>query len=436
MTSPEGLARGVAALDIASLLPPRRSVSASTGEVALRDSIVLGDGLALAVLTGEDGLMVAPLVVGEGERVRRAAPGDGAFEGLLARLAAGGSAGRFSFETVGQAPVVTGERAIDVDQSNESVVVGERVVVKLYPLTGGIVGTGSDLPAHLVSVGFAAMPTPFGTVCWRDDDSRQWVVARASAFLPGARDGWEWYLARLLGWLDSEVDDTAAFEPGRLLGALAAEMHAALATASHVVPTPVRAAEESVARAWLQAAHTVADDALALSGGEEGSRLAMREPVIRAELDRLGEAAGSIIMRVHGDFHVGQVLEWQGGYAITDFDGNPMAPPDERVARDTPVRDVAAFVRSIDHLGRIASTRRRGRDDAVSAWIELSRAGFLEAYIGELERRGEGRLFEERLLRPLEIAQECHEYVYAARFLRGWRYVPDLAMRWLIPMED
>ena len=397
---------------------------------------MLGEGLVLAVLIGEDGLMVAPLVVGDGDRARRATPGDGAFEGLLARLAVGGSTGRFSFEPASAAPVVTGERAIDVDQSNESVVVGERVVVKLYPLTGGIAGVGSDLPAHLVSVGFAAIPTPLGTVCWRDDDDRRWVVAKASAFLPGARDGWEWYLARLLGWLDGEVDDAAAFEPAQPLGAMAAEMHVALATASLVVPTPVRAADESVTRAWRQAAHAVADDALRLTDGDEGSRLALREPMIRAELDRLGEAAGTVVSRVHGDFHVGQVLEWQGGYAITDFDGNPMSSPDERGAPDTPVRDVAAFVRSIDHLGRIASTRRQGRDDAVGVWIESSRAGFLEAYLGELERRGEGRLFDERLLRPLEIAQECHEYVYAARFLPGWRYVPDLAMRWLIPMED
>jgi len=46
------------------------------------------------------------------------------------------------------------------------------------------------------------------------------------------------------------------------------------------------------------------------------------------------------------------------------------------------------------------------------------------------------RLFDERLLRPLEVAQECHEYVYAARFLPRWRYVPDLAMQALFPTKD
>lgn len=390
----------------------------------------------LAVLSDPDGLIVAPIVAGDGQPARRAVPGDGVFERLLSRLASGGSAGRFSFAPAGRAPVATGERAIDVDQSNESVVVGERVVVKLYPLTGGVAGPGSDPSPHLISVGFTSIPTPFGTVCWRDDEDRRRVVATACTYLPEARDGWEWYLARLLAWLDGEVDDAAAFEPAGLLGAMAAEMHAALATACDIVPTPTGVADETLDGAWRRAAHTVADDALALTDGDEGSRLASREPMIRAELDRLGEAAGSVIMRVHGDFHVGQLLEWAGGYAITDFDGNPLALPDERGTPDTPVRDVAAFVRSIDHVGRIASNRRPRRDEGVTAWIESSRASFLEAYRGELEARGERRLFDERLLRPLEIAQECHGYIYAARFLPRWRYVPDLAMCSLIPMEE
>jgi maltokinase len=99
------------------------------------------------------------------------------------------------------------------------------------------------------------------------------------------------------------------------------------------------------------------------------------------------------------------------------------------------VRDVAAFVRSIDHVGRVASRRKPGREDAVETWIDRSRAAFLGAYRTELEAGAE-RLFDERLLRPLEVAQECHEYVYAARFLPRWRYVPDLAMRAMFPAED
>lgn len=423
-------AERVWALDAGALLPPNRSASAAGGAVTVHDSFELGDGLYLMVVTDAQGLLVAPLVVSPGREARRAEPGDGVFERLLARLAAGGAQGRFSFEPIGQVPVGAGEQAIDVDQSNESVVVGERVVVKLYPRTGGVSAADGDLPGRLAAAGFTSIPSLFGMVSWRDDDGRRWVLARASEYLPDARDGWEWYLQRLLAWLDEPVDDDALV-PARTLGALAAHMHAALATVSTGV------ADIALAASWRAAAHAVADEALALTGGVEGSRLAACEPAIRAELDRLGEqwVTGSAVMRIHGDFHVGQVLEWRHGYAITDFDGNPLASPGEPGPLDTPMRDVAAFVRSIDHLGRVASARRPGREHAVDAWIGASRAAFLEAYVAELDTRGQRRLFDERLLRPLEVAQECHEFVYAARFLPTWTYVPDLAMQALLPEE-
>ena len=115
-----------------------------------------------------------------------------------------------------------GERVIDVDQSNESVVVGERVVVKLYPRTAAGPQPGLELPAHLASVGFTALPRPLGAMTWTEDDGSDVLLVTAAAFLPGARDGWDWYLERLLAWLDGEADEEVAFgpapEPRRLGG--------------------------------------------------------------------------------------------------------------------------------------------------------------------------------------------------------------------------
>ena len=240
-----------------------------------------------------------------------------------------------------------------------------------------------------------------------------------------------------MGWLDGDVADAAALEPAADLGGIAARMHLALATPSDVLAEPLMAADESVADAWRLASLAVADEALSLTDGDEGARLRHRADAIRDELERLCQlGAGATMTRTHGDFHVGQVLEWEGGYAVIDFDGNPMASPAERGAFDTPMRDVAAFVRSIDHLGRVASKRRAGRDADVERWISSSRDGFLGAYLRGLDGSNMPHLFDRELLRPLEVAQECHEYVYAARFLPRWRYVPDLAMRALVPVRD
>ena len=420
------------------LLPPRRRAT-TTSEAGAEplDQLGLGSGRALAIAGVGPGFAVVP--VADADRSpRRAVAGDGVFAAILRAMRQGRLDGAFRGEAFDGAvdARTTDEVAIDVDQSNDSVVVGGSAVVKLFPLTSPGPQPGLDLPVHLAAVGFPFLPAPLGALRWTSPAGDDVVLATAASFLPGAKDGWDWYLARLLGWLDHEVDDETAFEPAPLLGRIAARMHAAFATASEVVPHAVSIADASTAEAWRRVALAVADEAIALTDGDEGSRLAARADPIRAELERLGDAAGAVTTRVHGDFHVGQVLEWDGGYAVTDFDGNPMAPPGERGAPDTPVRDVAAFVRSIDHLGRVASRRRPAHDDRIESWIASSRRGFLDAYRDELHVRGMSELFDERLLRPLEVAQECHEFVYAAGFLPRWRYVPDLAMRALVPMED
>lgn len=429
---------------VAELLPQRRREGATpAGPARLLDHLALAPGLSLVVAAVGGAFALVPVADADGHR--RAVAGDGAFAAMLRVMLEGRRMGAFSGEAVAAdregAPAISvplgaeDERAIDVDQSNDSVVVGGASVVKVFPLTGVGPQPGLDLPVHLASVGFTSLPSPLGALRWRSPTGDEVVVATAAAYLPGARDGWAWYLERVLAWTDGAVRDDVAIAPSRRLGAIAAQMHASLATPSRVLPDPVREADGATVASWRRSALETAEQAFALTGGEEGTRLRAREARIRAAIDELGDAAGAPMIRVHGDFHVGQVLEWEGGYAVTDFDGNPVAPPDRRAALDTPVRDVAAFVRSIDHLGRVAGARRPGRERDVEAWIATARTSFLDAYLEDLELGGAAGLFDERLLRPLEVAQACHEYVYAARFLPRWRYVPDRAMQALIPGE-
>ena len=435
----EMLGEHVARLGGAGLLPPRRVEGGATlSEITLRDLLPLPGGQVVSVLRSGDEVVVAPLVPGHAN-ARRAAAGDGAFEGLLALMERGEPVGRFTFRRFSRptdhatAGELRGERAIDVDQSNESVVVGERVVVKLYPFTAPGPQPGLELPVHLAEAGFDRIPTPVGAVTWTDDDGEEVLIATAAAYLPGARDGWAWYLELLLAWLDGKIDVASALAPAREVGTVAAGLHAALATPTSVLPEPVHVVGPATLESWRVRAGATLDEALALTGGPEGDRLRAVEGRARAELDAFDDLPGTLAMRIHGDLHVGQFLRWAHGLAVTDFDGNPMAPPAERSALESPVRDLAALVRSVDHLGRIAQRRREGRDADIAEWIARSVAALTEAYWEELAARGRADLFDGRLLRPFEIAQEAHEYVYAARYLERWRYVPDLAMAAMFP---
>ena len=124
------------------------------------------------------------------------------------------------------------------------------------------------------------------------------------------------------------------------------------------------------------------------------------------------------------------MLRWDGGDALSDFDGDPLAPVAERMAPGPAARDVASMARAVDHVGRICQHRRPDRAADIRAWIADARDAFLSAY----RAAAPPGLCDERLLVPIEVWQECHEYRYAAAYLPHWRYVPDLALPELLEL--
>jgi energy-coupling factor transporter transmembrane protein EcfT len=101
--------------------------------------------------------------------------------------------------------------------------------------------------------------------------------------------------------------------------------------------------------------------------------------------------------------------------SVNDFDGNPLAS--DRMAPDAPARDVASMTCAIDHVGRVVARRHPRHAAAASAWAIRAREAFLDAYRAALGDRRD--LFDDRLLGPFEVAQEAHEFVYAARGVPG-----------------
>ncbi|WP_123559174.1 aminoglycoside phosphotransferase [Kitasatospora cineracea] len=282
------------------------------------------------------------------------------------------------------------ERPIPDDQTHRSVVVGDRFVVKWFTPPTPPPHRALTVLERLAAAGFTATAQPYRAVFGPDDA----LVALVTAFLPEARDGWQWCVTAAL----SE-------EPaGRVLGDVTRELHRALAAPTTADPSPVvRGRLER-----LPAALAVLDEALALTDDPWLHGVA---PRLRADLNQPGDPAVTPLLRIHGDLHVGQVLRWRGGYAVIDFDGNPAVASDEL---QPAARDVAQMLTSLEHVGQVA--RRRNGHDA-SAWVRQARADFLAAY-------GAPEVFDERLLKAFSIEQECRELIYAARFLPRWRYAP------------
>jgi maltokinase len=388
------------------------------------DALDLDRGRWVLLLEVPQGLLVSA-VVEDGEGYRRAEAGDGVAEGLLALTATEDARGAFAFRRLGTIAAWRGERPIEVDQSNESIVVGGDALVKRFVWTTPGNERPIVLPAHLVAADFQEMPAPLGTVGW-DSAGEVAPIASIMSYLPEARDGWDWYTELLERLLDDGAID--AIEPAAALGALTARLHVSLATPTEVLPAPSAAASEDTVAAWWRRAGDDLDDALSSIDGDEGARLRGWEGAIRDELRQLPVRPTTAIP-IHGDLHVGQFLRWRGGLAVSDLDGDPLGPG---TLEGPPVKDVASLVQSLDHVGRIVEGRRGG---SVAGWIRDASNGCLRSYRDELARLDASSLFDEELLRPLRVAQELHEFLYAARYLPGWRSVPDRAIAALLETD-
>ena len=158
------------------------------------------------------------------------------------------------------------------------------------------------------------------------------------------------------------------------------------------------------------------DEALRLTEADPAARdlLAALGPRMRADIDSLPADRAVPIQPVHGDLHVGQILEWPGGLAVIDFDGNPTLTGAGNQLRQPVERDIAQMTSSLDHVGRIVDERTGGkRHHVVEEWVARTRREFLAGLDADVA-----------LLTAFEVEQECRELVYAARYLPRWRYAP------------
>jgi maltokinase len=365
--------------------------SGAIGTVEVEDRLELGGGAALSIL----------LVDGTDRYVWS----EGEVATALLQPGTVPERGRWQFRGDPVTPAAAGERPIGLDQSNTSYVVGERLVVKLYRRIWPGVHPEVELGRHLTqTAGLDCVPAFAGSLHWGDH-----ALALVQEYVPGD-DGWAWCATAARA---GDVTDIAR------LGAESARLHAALAAYG---ASPATAAD---LRGWRAAAETQLERAIAMVPTNVAAELRAFRPRILAELAALESPAGPVaLQRLHGDYHVGQVLRTGAGrLVVVDLEGEPTKPVTERSLPGPALRDVAAMLRSFDHLGsHVERDLWPGHGAEIEEWITRARAAFLGAY-GPVD---------EALLRALEVEKETYEFTYAAAFLPDWMYAPVGGMRRLM----
>ena len=202
------------------------------------------------------------------------------------------------------------------------------------------------------------------------------------------------------------------------LGTTTAQMHRHLAAALGAgAPQP----PAELARALRRRAAWALQEVPALAERLPGLHEAVDEvPARVAGLDRLDPPT-----RIHGDYHLGQVLHevagpeaGEGRWFVLDFEGEPLRPLAERSRADQPLRDVAGMLRSFDYAAAVGGAADRG-------WLDAVRAAYLSAYEeSSPERDGTGRRVATTLLAALELDKALYEAVYEARNRPDWLEIP------------
>ena len=412
----------------------------STVEVA--DRAPLGaDGAVLTVLDvryadgGDPERYLVPMVGG-----REPEDGDGAWRALVHAMAAGAElpAGRGKFrgsatealEILLPSPVeaveALEERRLRGEQSNTSVVLGERLILKLYRLLEAGESPDLEISAFLTRAGFRGVPAVAGSLVYRAEDGTVSAAAMLQEYVASSGDAWIAMLEAL------NVDSSAGLDVARRIGAITAELHGALASSPDDPAFPARPATVAETAAWRASADQQLAQAVTAVSGAAHDRLVSLAPRATARFAGTFGAAGggAVVSRIHGDYHLGQLLaRADGTYAVIDFEGEPARPLAERRQPSSPLRDVAGMLRSLDYAARTAQSGGHAKAFEADQWLVLARAALLDGY---------GRLTpdQQHLLHGFELEKACYEVRYEANNRPDWLGLPLAAVERLVSVAE
>jgi maltose alpha-D-glucosyltransferase/alpha-amylase len=331
------------------------------------------------------------------------------------------------------------------EQSNTSVLYGDRFILKLFRRLHPGVNPDLEIGRFLTDRGFGNIPPVAGAIEYYREREQPTTLAILQALVPNQGDAWEYtldvlghffeqVLARrtdmpgadktrqpLLELVDSDPPEEVLemigpyAESARLLGQRTGELHVMLASAPddpEFAPEPF---SKLYQRSLYQSMRSLTGHVFQLLQQRLKDLPDVLQPEAQAILERKTEILdqfrsvmehkiSAMRIRCHGDYHLGQVLYTGKDFVIIDFEGEPARPISERRIKRSPLRDVAGMLRSFHYAAYAALFRQEeggliSSEDVsfVESWVQFWHFWvsvlFLNAY---LEVAPEGNFLPER----------------------------------------
>jgi len=340
------------------------------------------------------------------------------------------------------------------EQSNSSLIVDGRAILKLFRKLAPGIHPDVEVTRFLtIERRFMHTPALLGSIHWTDADGVS-AAGMLQELVPGAMDGWSFALECAREYFATgQPDSPLPFErEAEQLGATTRALHEALASGDPGSPFEWVAASDRDVERWTRAANETIERAMRSLDRAAAER---RIPPERADearaiadkrvgyLDWMRELAHEIgadagaCTRVHGDYHLGQVLRSATNqFLVIDFEGEPARPMEERRRRTSPLRDVAGMLRSFSYAAAVGG--RGGRESPTTSphlghiraarWERGTREAFLRGYFGELQSAHpllpRSRNNAARLVALFEAEKVFYELQYELDHRPDWVWIP------------
>ncbi len=287
------------------------------------------------------------------------------------------------------------------EQSNSSMLLGSLAVLKLLRHVTAGVHPEAEMTRQLTQRGYGNSAALLGELVRMDEDGTPHTLALLHARIPNQGDAWGWtqdYLKRTLENAALTGESQADYREDLLgyttiaatIGQRLAQLHAVLALPSDDPAFQPEKAGKDDAQAWAKDIRDLFNAALKAVAARgpalpEAAVLQLDElkSLKKALMEEIGiqalALAGTMRTRIHGDFHLGQVLIAQNDVYLIDFEGEPARSLEQRRGKSCPWRDVAGLLRSFDYacaafLVSDATAEPAGADSALADGAGLASA--------------------------------------------------------------
>ncbi len=338
--------------------------------------------------------------------------------------------GRFGFHRADGVAAITEDstvRPIGVEQSNSSIVIDDRLVLKVFRKLEPGINPELELLRFLTAHEFPHIAPLHG---WYDYDGHALAstLGVAQQFLPEAVGGWELALEKIQRDPEWFLDQLGS------LGAVTAQLHTVLASDAG---DPAFSPEEPSQEALSLLTATVDEDIerifVRLPDDERVAPIVGRGQDVRERLaSRAQIGVGGRVIRTHGDYHLGQTLHTPESWVIIDFEGEPGRRLPERRAKRSALRDVAGMLRSFAYATSAVEIQRGGK--APPDFEDRARERFLEYYFANVDSTllpaGESAIAN--LLSIFELEKAIYELQYELDNRPDWVSIPVAGIRRLL----